>query len=114
MPTKSNFSLERRETFYKREISKILYKIIQENNLPSFSPSYCILSGGESLKIYLTFSQEENQEKLLETINKKFSPLIKKEIAKCKKFSYVPNLKFLLDKKLEEINSLREIVNKIK
>ena len=110
---KNNFIHQRKRIFYEREISCILYKIIQEYNLPSFSLSYCELSThGENVKVYLSFAQVENKEKLLNLINKKYALLIKKEMAKSKKFAYLPNLVFLLDKELETINNLEKILQK--
>ncbi|CAJ0753285.1 5446_t:CDS:2, partial [Entrophospora sp. SA101] len=68
---------------YEREISHILYKMIQEYNLPSFSLSYCEISArGENVKIYLSFAQEGNHEKLLNLLNKEYLQLIKKEIVR--------------------------------
>jgi|SRR5438105_3290389 len=110
---KNNFTQQRKRSFYEREISHILYKMIQEYHLPSFSLSHCEVSPrGENVKIYLSFSHEENREEVLKLINKKYSPLIKKEIAKSKKFAYIPNLVFLLDKELETINKLEKILQK--
>ena len=88
--------------------------MIQEDNLPFFSLSYCVLSTrGENLKIYLTFPQEENKEKLLILMNKKYSSLIRKEIVKSKKFSYIPTIFFLLDKELERIDTVKKIIQKL-
>jgi ribosome-binding factor A len=110
---KNNFFQQRKRSFYEREISGILYKIIQEYNLPSFSLSYCEVSArGENVKIYLSFAQEENQTEVLKLINTKYSPLIKKEMAKSKKFTYIPKLVFLLDKELQTINNLEKILQK--
>lgn len=114
MLVKSNFFLARQEKLYERELSHILYKIVRENNLPTFSVSYCLLSGrGENLKIYLNFSQWEKKEEILKLIEKNYSHPIKKEIVQSKKFSYIPKLIFLPDQDLERINSLAEIINKI-
>src|SRR6185437_8441911 len=110
---KNNFIHQKKRSFYEREISIILHKIIQEYNLPSFSLSRCELSTrGENVKIYLTFAQVENKEEILNLINKKYSPLIKREMAKSKKFAYLPNLVFFLDKELEMINNLEKILQK--
>lgn len=110
----SNFSKKRKEKLYEREISLILYKIIQENNLFSFSLSHCILTGrGESLKVFLNFSRQEKSDELLKSIREKYSLVIKKELAKSKKFSYIPNINILIDKEPERINMLEEIVRKI-
>src|SRR3954452_1213679 len=110
---KNNFIQQRKQSFYEREISYILYKIIREYNLPSFSLSYCELSTrGENVKVYLSFAQIDNKEEMLNLINKKYSPLIKKEMAKSKKFAYLPNLTFLLDKELETVNNLEKILQK--
>src|SRR2546425_985054 len=96
---KNNFIHQRKQSLYEREISRILYEIVQEYNLPSFSLSYCELSTrGENVKVYLSFLREENQPEILNLINKKFSPLIKKELARSKKFSSLPHLVFLPDK----------------
>ena len=96
---KNNFIHQRKQSLYEREISRILYEIVQEYNLPSFSLSYCELSTrGENVKVYLSFLREENQPEILNLINKKFSPLIKKELARSKKFSSLPHLVFLTDK----------------
>jgi len=110
---KNNFIQQRKQSFYEREISQILYKIVKEHNLPSLSLSRCELSArGENIKIYLSFSQVENKDKMLNLINKKCSLLVKKEMAKSKKFAYLPNLVFLLDKELETINNLEKILQK--
>jgi len=110
---KNNFIQQRKRSFYEREISHILYKIVQEYNLPSLSLSHCEISRrGENVKVYLSFSQEENEAEVVKLINTKYSPLIKKEIAKSKKFAYIPNLVFLLDKELETINKLEKILQK--
>lgn len=110
----NNFSKEKREELYKREIAIILHKIVQEHNLSSFSLSSCILHGrGESLKIYLNFSQPKNQDELLKLINEKYALVIKKVLAKSKKFAYIPNLTILIDKEQERINKLEEIVQKL-
>jgi len=114
MLIKPNYFLQRKENLYKKEISRILHKIAQANYLPSFSLSYCLLKRGENLKVYLNFAKKEGREELLELMNKKYSLIIKKEIAKEKKFAYVPKLKFFLDKRLESISSLEEIIQKIK
>ena len=110
---KNNFIQQRKKSFYEREISQILYKMVKEHHLPSLSLSYCELSTqGENVKVYLSFSQIENKEEIINLINKKYSPLIKKEMAKSKKFAYLPNLFFLLDKELETINNLEKILQK--
>ena len=116
MLIKPNFSQQRKQKACEREISRILYKIVQENNLPSFSLSYCRLSvRGENLKVYLTFSyQAERQKELLKIINQKYSVVVKKELAKSKKFSYIPNLFFLFDQESAEMNALEEIIRKFK
>lgn len=113
MLAKPKFFLQRKENLYKQEISHILHKIIQENYLPSFSVSYCLLKG-EKLNIYLNFSKKEKREETLELMNKKYSLMAKKEIAKGKRFAYIPALKFFLDERLESINTLEEIIQKIK
>jgi len=112
--SKNNYIQQRKQSLYGREISRILYKIVQEYNLPSFSLSYCEVSArGENVKIYLSFSQEENQEKVLDLINKKYSPLVKKELDHSKKFSFLPRLIFLRDQELETINKLEKIFQKL-
>ncbi|WP_147411367.1 ribosome-binding factor A [endosymbiont GvMRE of Glomus versiforme] len=102
-----------KENLYKRQISYVLYKIKQENDLPYFSLSYCVLSThGESLKIYLAFFQKELQkldkERYLELMNKKYSFLIKKELVKKKVFRRIPSLRFFIDKEYEMISKLQK------
>ena len=110
---KNNFIQQRKRSFYEREIGHILYKIVKEHNLPSLSLSYCELSAqGENVKVYLSFAQAENKEEIINLINRKYSPLVKKEMAKSRKFAYLPNLVFLLDKELETINNLEKILQK--
>jgi ribosome-binding factor A len=110
---KNNFFQQRKQSLYEREISRVLYKIIQEHNLPSISLSHCKLSTrGENVKVYLSFAQEENKEKLLDLINQKYSHTIKKEIAKSKRFAYIPKIVFLLDQELEAANNLKKILQK--
>lgn len=111
---KNNFALQKKQSFYEREISKVLYWLIQEYNLPSFSLSFCQLSvRGESAKVYLSFAQNKNQEKVLELINKNYLLIIKKELVHSKKFAYIPNLSFFIDKELETVNNLEKILQKI-
>jgi ribosome-binding factor A len=113
--TKNNLWQKRRESLYEQEVTQILYKITPKNSLPFFSLSYCQLStGGENLKIYLTFlHSEKDQPELLKLINKKYPPLIKKAMAKSKKFNYIPTIVFLYDKSWEESNELKKIYKKL-
>src|SRR6266487_334402 len=113
--TKNSFWRKRRESLYEQEVAQILYKITSKNNLAFFSLSYCQLSTrGENLKIFLTFFHpEKNHPELLKLINKEYSPLIKKEMAKSKKFSRIPNIIFLYDRSLEESNELKKIFKKL-
>jgi len=46
-------------------------------------------------------------------MNKKYSSLIRKEIVKSKKFSYIPTIFFLLDKELERIDTVKKIIQKL-
>ncbi|KLL04534.1 MAG: hypothetical protein MRERV_19c017 [Mycoplasmataceae bacterium RV_VA103A] len=85
--------------------------MVQEYKLPSCSLSYCEVSTkGENVKIYLSFARAENQAKTLRLMNEKYSSLLKKRMAKSKKFAYIPNLIFLLDKELETMNNLKKIL----
>ncbi|CFW93099.1 Putative Ribosome-binding factor A [endosymbiont DhMRE of Dentiscutata heterogama] len=100
-----------KKSFYEREISRLLHQMVQEYNLPSCSLSYCETSTrGEHVKIYLSFARPKNQTEILQLMNKKYSSLLKKEIAKSKKFAYIPHLVFLLDKELETMNNLKKIL----
>jgi ribosome-binding factor A len=114
MLIKPKFFLQRKENLYKQEVSRILYKISQEIHLSSFSLSYCLLKGENNLKVYLNFARKEEIKKTLELLNKSYSQIVKKEIAKRKNFAYVPTLQFFLDERLESINSLEETIQKIK
>src|ERR1043166_2317234 len=103
MPTKTNFRHARLQSLYFREVSVILQKLIQRESLPVFSVSYCLLSTkAETLKIYLIFTKEEDQS-VLEVINKNYLFFIKRQLTKSKKFSRVPQIIFFLDQKLERI-----------
>ncbi|WNE41155.1 MAG: Ribosome-binding factor A [Mycoplasmataceae bacterium] len=110
---RNNFFQQRKESFYQREISRILYQLTQEYDLPSFSLSYCQLSSrGESMRIFLSFAQNNNPEETLELLNKKYSSIIKKNLAYSKKFAHIPNLYFFIDKELEKIDNLEKIFQK--
>jgi ribosome-binding factor A len=110
---KNNFVIQKKQSFYEREISKVLYWLIQEYNLPSFSLNYCQLSTrGDSAKVYLSFAQKKKQEEILELINKKYLSIIKKELVNSKKFAYIPNLYFFIDRELETMNNLEKILQK--
>lgn len=113
MLVKTNFHQARLQKLYEREISIILKKISQQMELPFFSVSYCELSTkAENLKIYLFFLNDKDQ-KILKTINKNYSPLIKKLLAQTKKFARVPKIAFLLDQKLKKISDLEKIIQKL-
>src|SRR6185312_8289675 len=110
MSTKINFHQARLESSYTKEISLILQKLSRQDELPFFSVSYCSLSTkAESLKVYLVFANEADQ-KFLETINKNYLSLIKKQLAKSKKYARLPKITFLLDQELKKINDLEKIV----
>jgi len=73
MSSNSNFPHQRLQTLYEREISFILKKFRKENEFPSFSITYSILSAkAENLKIYLLFAKQEEQKKI-SLLNKQFS-----------------------------------------
>jgi ribosome-binding factor A len=108
MLIKTNFHHARLQSSYAREISTILQKLIQQEELPFFSVSYCVLSTkAENLKVYLAFVSEDDQN-LLEVINKNYLFFVKKQLAKSKKFSRIPQITFFLDQKFKKINNLEE------
>ncbi|KLL03895.1 MAG: hypothetical protein MRECE_7c033 [Mycoplasmataceae bacterium CE_OT135] len=114
MLVKANFYQARLESSYTKEIALILQKLTQQEELPFFSVSYCSLSAkAENLKVYLVFANEEDQ-KFLEIMNKNYLLLVKKHLAKSKKFARLPKITFLLDQKLKKINDLEKIIQKIK
>lgn len=114
MSIKINFHHARLQSSYTREVSIILQKLIQHEGLPFFSVSYCTLSAkAETLKVYLIFTKEEDQN-ILEAINKNYSSFVKKQLAKSKKFPRVPQISFFLDQKLKKISDLEEIAKNIK
>jgi ribosome-binding factor A len=114
MLVKTNFRQVKLQSLYEREISIILKKIIQWKEFPFFSVSYCELSTkAEKLKVYLLFTSEKNQ-KYLKIINQNYLPVVKKYLAKSKKFARLPKITFLLDQELKKINELAEMVQKFK
>ena len=113
MSIKINFHQARLESSYAKEISLILQKLAQQEELPFFSVAYCSLSTkAENLKVYLVFANEEDQN-YLEIINKNYLPSIKRQLAKSKKFARLPKITFLLDQKLKKIDDLEKIIQKI-
>ena len=114
MLIKTNFHHARLQSSYEREISIILQKLIQQEGLPFFSVSYCVLSTkAETLKIYLVF-MKDNDQSMLKIINKNYLFFIKRQLAKSKKFPRVPQITFFLDQKLKKISDLEETVKNIK
>jgi ribosome-binding factor A len=114
MLIKTNFHHARLQSSYEREISIILQKLIHQEELPFFSVSYCILSTkAETLKVYLVFAKEENQN-ILDAMNKNYLSWVKRQLGKAKKFSRIPQITFLLDQKLKKISDLEKIVKNIK
>ncbi|RHZ36958.1 hypothetical protein [endosymbiont GvMRE of Glomus versiforme] len=114
MLVKTNFHHARLESAYAREIAFISQKLIHQKELPLFSISYCSLSTkAENLKVYLVFANEEDQ-KFLNIISKNYLPLIKKHLAKSKKFARLPKITLLLDQGLKKISDLEKIIQKIK
>src|SRR5437763_11980572 len=96
MSVKINFHQARLESSYTKEIALICQKLTQQEELPFFSVSYCSLSAkAENLKVYLVFANEEDQ-KFLNNINRNYLPLIKRHLAKSKKFARLPKITFLL------------------
>src|SRR3954469_25457244 len=82
MLNKTNFHHARLQSSYVREISIILQKLIQQEELPFFSVSYCVLSAkAETLKVYLVFAEKDDQ-RILKVINKNYLFLIKGRLAK--------------------------------
>lgn len=114
MLNKTNFHQVKLQSLYEQEVSIILKKVVQWKEFPFFSVSYCELSAkAENLKVYLFFAGEKNQI-YLKTINQNYLPMVKKYLAKSKKFARLPKIIFLLDQKLKKINELEEMVQKIK
>ena len=114
MLNKTNFRQVKLQSLYEREIAIILKKIVQWREFPFFSVSYCELSSkAEDLKVYLFFCGEKSQE-YLKIINQNYLPIVKKYLAKSKKFARLPKIIFLLDQKLKKINELEEMVQKFK
>ncbi|RHZ37101.1 ribosome-binding factor A [endosymbiont GvMRE of Glomus versiforme] len=113
MLVKTNFHHARLESLYTREIALIFQKLIQQKELPLFSISYCSLSTkAENLKVYLVFTNEKDQ-KYLNFISKNYLPVVKKHLAKSKKFARLPKIILLLDQELKKISDLEKIIQKI-
>jgi len=112
MLVKPKFYRERKEKLYEREIAIILHKTLSQNdNLPLFSLSYCNLDlRGKTLKIFVNIFQQEKKDESINLINKEYTPLLKKELAKSKNFAYIPNIFFLRDKNQEANEILEKIV----
>src|SRR5689334_11875015 len=106
MLVKTNFYQARLQSSFAREIAIILQKLIQQEELPFFSVSYCELSTkAENLKVYLFFAEEKDQENILKIINhQNYLSFIKRQLAKSKKFSRVPQITFLVDQKSKKIS----------
>jgi ribosome-binding factor A len=114
MLVKPNFHHVRLQSSYAREISLILQKLIQQEELPFFSVSYCVLSAkAENLKVYLVFAHAEDQN-LLEILNQNYFFFLQRSLAKSKKFSRIPQITFFLDQNLKRINDLEEKIKNIK
>ena len=114
MLVRTNFRQVKLQSLYEREISTILKKIVPWKEFPFFSVSYCELSTkAESLKVYLLFTNEKNQE-YLKIINQNYLPMVKKYLAKSKKFARLPKITFLLDQELKKVNELTEMAQKFK
>jgi len=112
MLVKPKFYRERKEKLYEREIAIILHKTLsQKNNLPLFSLTYCNLDvRGKSLKIFVNIFQKRKKDELVKSINKEYSPILKKELAKSKNFAYIPNISFLIDINQETNEILEKII----
>ena len=114
MLNRVNFYHARLQKLYEREISIILKKIVPQKEFPFFSVSYCELSSQkENLKVYLLFVADEKNQKYLEIINQSYLSVVKRHLAKSKKFAYLPKINFLLDQKLKKIDELEKVLQNL-
>ncbi len=103
---------KRTEALYEREVRRAVYQLIREEELPPLPISYCKVDRKfQTLKIYVSFSEKKEEErKLLETFNKKYTSIVSHMLASTRRFRKIPHLMFLVDKKLEEINRIEELI----
>ena len=114
MLNRVNFYHARLQKLYEREISIILKKVVPRKEFPFFSVSYCELSSQkENLKVYLLFVADEKNQKYLETINQNYLSVVKRHLAKSKKFACLPKINFLLDQKLKKIDESEKVLQNL-
>lgn len=111
----TDFRYQRLKSLYEREITLALQNLIKKNYLPTCSITNSLLSAkGESLKIYLLFTNSRESQSFLALLNKNYLFLIKRHLANCKKFPRIPQITFYLDKEKEKIARIESIIKRIK
>ena len=107
----SELTLQQRrvEALYDRELRIIIYKITRQEALEFLPISHCKCDKKfQSIRIYVAIEENPKNEKLIDSFNKRYSSLIKKELVSTKKFRRIPQLIFLFDRELNEINKFEK------
>lgn len=103
---------KRRESILFQEISKILFKKIENANISYVTVTDVKLSNDQSiLKVYVTF--ENNALRSFEYLNNT-KGFVRSQIAKIKILKKVPEIVFKFDRTQEKARKIEEIIKKIK
>jgi ribosome-binding factor A len=115
MPSSLFFFQKRRERLYSIEVRRIIRENFSDNFLVSkiFIFRIILSKKGEALKIYVDFAHSKDEKDLLKYLNVFCSKIIQKEMAKSRKFCYIPKVIFLLDKEAKEEEEIRGIIKKL-
>jgi len=95
----NNFLNQKKHKELQKELSFILYKIMQKESLYSCSITNTKISKkGDILELYLTYWNKIEESNVIDLLNKKYLWYIIKQLMSLKKFSYIPHITFFLDK----------------
>ena len=109
----SNIHIERLESIFCEEISKILMTEIKDENIHFVTVTGCDITNDLSFaKVYVTVLEEEKKETILASLNKAAS-FIRGKLSEKVEIRHTPELKFIYDESISYGKKIEEIISEI-
>lgn len=108
-----NVKIDRLNSSFVREISKILATEVKDNNIKFVTITGCEISNDLSVaKIYFTVLDNSKKQDTINALNKAKS-FIRGQLSKKVDIRHTPELRFIFDESIEYGNKIEKIIDKI-
>ena len=105
--------IERYNSIFEREISKILQQEIKDPNIKFVTVTGCEITNDLSYaKVYVTVLDDDKKNDIMKSLDKAKS-YIRGQLSKKVEIRHTPELRFIFDKSVEYGNNIERIINNL-